>query len=61
MFDLDGDIGRPRVHRVLHEFLDRRGRSFHDLTCGDQIGDLKIKDVDDSHFLCKILFNLPFS
>ena len=47
--ELEHDGARSRVHRVFQKLLDRRGGALNDLARGNEIGDVRRKDVDDRH------------
>ena len=65
VLNLHGDVGSPRVDGVLHHFLDGGGGSVHHLARGDEVGDLKGKNLYLSHgrllsvFLSRGFFPAP--
>ena len=46
---LGGDTARTRIYRVFGKLLYHRGRSLHNLACGDQVRHAHIENIDYSH------------
>ena len=57
VFDLDGDGGCAGVDGVFDQFFDDGGRTFDDLTGGDQFCHVFVKNIDFAHGDSSFLVN----
>ena len=47
--ELQHDGTRSGVHRVFQQLLDRRGGTLDDLARGDEVGNVRRKDMNEGH------------